>query len=88
MSNNINYAAVAVGASAVQVVAANGLRDNVIVHNNHASQILYLGDDSSVTTANGLPVPAGQKVTLEGYTGPVYGIASGAATDTRYLECV
>ena len=90
MSSNsgANYAAVSVGATAVLVVAANSSRESVIVHNAHATQVLYLGDDANVTTANGLPVPAGESKTLANYTGPVYGIGSGAATDTRYFEVV
>lgn len=86
---NANYGNVSVGASAVVVSAANR-RSRLIVQNNHASQILYLGDDSSVTAdataTGGLKIAAGASVTLEGFTGSLYGIASGAATPVAFFE--
>lgn len=88
---NANYGNVSVGASAVVVAAAKG-RSRIIVQNNHASQILYLGDDANVTAdataTGGLKIAAGGSVTLEGFTGNVYGIASGAATPAAFFEVV
>jgi hypothetical protein len=87
---NANYGNVSVGASAVVIAAAKG-RSRIIVQNNHATQILYLGDDANVTAdtaaTGGLKVAAaGASVTLEGFTGNVYGIASGASTPVAYFE--
>lgn len=84
---NANYGAVAVAATAT-VIATSKKRSRIIVQNNHASQTLHLGDDSSVTTANGLKLAAGASVTLEGFSGTLYGIGSGADTTTNYFEVV
>jgi hypothetical protein len=86
---NANYGNVSIGASAAVISAAKG-RSRVIVQNNHATQILYLGDDASVTAdataTGGLKIAAGASVTLEGFTGSLYGIASGAATTVAFFE--
>lgn len=79
-----DYGTVSIGTSAAIVLAAASRR-TVIVQNNHATQILYLGDDSSVTTSTGLKVAAGASVTLQDYIGPLYGIASGATTTVNYF---
>lgn len=81
-----NYNTVTIGAAAALIVAANGKRRSVVIQNVHATQVLYLGDDTSVTTANGLKVVAGASVNFVDFTGPLYGIASGAGTDVRYFE--
>jgi hypothetical protein len=86
---NANYGNVSIGATAGVVSAAKGRR-SIIVQNNHASQILYLGDDSSVTAdataTGGLKIAAGASVTIEGFKGNLYGIASGAATPVAFFE--
>lgn len=86
MSGGGAYGNVSIGAAAAVIKAAKSTRRYIYIYNAHASQTLYLGFDSSVTTSNGLPVAAGQSIKLEGYIGVIYGIGSGAATDTRYLE--
>jgi hypothetical protein len=56
----------------------------VIIHNAHASQILYIGSGSDVTAANGLPIPAGGYKEMNIlYSDEIWAIASGASTDTR-----
>ncbi len=82
---NANYGTASVGTSAAVISAAKGRR-SIIVQNVHASQILYVGDDDQVTASNGLRVSSGASLTLEGFTGVLYGIASGASTDVRYFE--
>jgi len=82
---NANYGTVAVAATATLIASAK-MRSRIIVQNNHASQTLHLGDDANVTTANGLKLAAGASVTLEGFSGPVWGIGSGADTTTNYFE--
>ena len=79
------YGNATIGTSAAVIVAASS-REYVIVKNNHATNILYLGFDSSVTTSNGMSVAAGSDRIIDGYDGAVYGIASAASTDVRYLE--
>ena len=77
---------VSVGAAAVQVAAGRSSRGSVIVQNVHAAQTLYVGGDSNVTAANGLQLRPNESVTLVDFVGPVWAVASGAATDTRVLE--
>lgn len=89
-----------VGTSAVVLAKGGGTRQSgsglitvggsidmpryVTVHNNHGSQVLYLGWGSDVSTSNGLPVPAGEYRTLRvWYDDELWAIASGASTDTR-----
>jgi hypothetical protein len=79
------YGNIAIGATAAQIVPGRSLRDSVVIQNVHATQVLYLGTNASVTTANGLKLLAGESVRLE-LAGPVYGIASGADTDVRFFE--
>lgn len=85
VKSNVSVVAVAVGTTAVQICAGRTSRNNVIVQNAHASQILYVGP-AGVDTTTGLRVAAGASVGFENFNGLLYGIASGAATDTRVLE--
>lgn len=78
--------AVSVGASAVSVASARLARNGLVIQNAHASNTLYLGADSNVTTSNGLKVVAGGSCEFPDYQGAVYGIASGASTDVRVFE--
>ncbi len=98
-SQSENYSK-SVGTSAVVLAKGGGTRQSgsglitvggsidmpryVTVHNNHGSQVLYLGWGSDVSTSNGLPVPAGEYRTLRvWYDDELWAIASGADTDTR-----
>lgn len=74
-----------VGTSAEQLLGGRQRRESVLIKNNHASQILYLGSDDSVSSSNGMPLAAGESVRLQ-TNGPVWAIASGASTDVRYFE--
>jgi hypothetical protein len=76
---------VSVGATAVQLVDGTTLRKAVIIQNVHATQILFIGGDANVTTANGLRIGVNESVQID-RPDPVYGIASGAATDVRVFE--
>lgn len=86
-------ATVTVGTTAVQLLANNpGRRRALVIQNVHASNDLYLGLGASantVTTSNGIRIKAGETYS-DGepncYSGPIYGIASGASTDVRVLE--
>lgn len=79
------YSAASIGVAAGVVSNAGSARTSVVIQNNHATQDLYLGTDTSVTTATGLHLAAGESIRLT-HKGIVYGIASGAATDVRVFE--
>lgn len=81
---------VSVGTSAAEIVATTSdpsPRRQVWITNAHASNTLYVGFGSDMTTANGFPLAAGSApvvFVLENNV-TVYGIASGASTDVRVL---
>jgi hypothetical protein len=96
-SGNDSYA-VSVGTSALVLVEGGGSNQSgsrytggdsghprqVTVHNAHATQVLYVGFGSDLSTANGLPIPAGTyKQFLLTYVDEVWAIASGASTSAR-----
>ena len=90
----MGYGAVTVGTgSAVVVVSANTLRLSFIIVNNGSSKI-YLGDNSSVTTATGLPI---EDISSSGgyfedgssqkcYLGDCYAISEDGTNDVRFWE--
>ena len=82
-TTTLGYAAVSIGTSAAVIKAARSSRQSILVQNAHASNDLYVGADSSVTTSNGLKLVAGASLTLDSYTGAVYGIASAASDGCR-----
>lgn len=86
-----SYGSKSVTTSAQLIAGARSRRDAVLIQNVHASQVLYLGPDSSVvagsagTASSGIRVAAGESIIVP-TRGDVYGIASGASTDVRYWE--
>jgi len=78
------YGTVTIGAAAGLIIAANTDRKSLFVQSLTAA--VYIGNDASVTTANGLRVNTGETINLDRYTGAVYGIGAGAGNDVRYLE--
>lgn len=86
----MSYAAVSVTTSATLIIAANPRRQSLIVSNTDASVKLYIGPDTSITTANGVEIPGGSSLTEDNggskvYCGPVYGIAA-STINIRYWE--
>ena len=79
-----NHGSVSIGTSAAVILAANTTRSNIVVQNLSANN-LFIGIDSSVTVANGIRIVAGASATLT-HAAAVWGIASGAASDIRFLE--
>jgi len=80
------------GAAAVLVVASRPGRKKLLVQNRHATQIIYLGPTSAVTTSayawKIIPAGAGVRaeVDLGGYSGALYAIADGASTVGTFFE--
>lgn len=88
MSSDLTYGNVVVGTSAVQIVASNSEREDVEIFNDDGLLTLYVGKDNAVTTVNGRPVYPKCSFGLDSYSGAVWGIASGAGCDVRYVELV
>lgn len=82
-----NYGTKTVTTNATLIIAANPQRRNLTIVPVDGD--IYIGPDSSITTANGIPLWGGsirdQDKVPEGYTGDVYGIA-GSSIDVRYWE--
>lgn len=85
IGSKLNGGAEAIGTTAAVIVDARTTRKSVVVANEHASNVLYVGG-SGVSTANGLRVDPGESVDFNDFNGAVYGVASGADTDVRFLE--
>jgi hypothetical protein len=87
--------AVSVTTSATQIVAANPIRTGLIIENVGGGTV-YLGDDSSVTTSNGIKLAANatRELFFNGgawqfyYRGDLYGIVATGTSDVRVLELV
>lgn len=78
------YGNVSVGTTATLIRPSAAGRASVMVKNNDPALVLYVGFDSSVTTANGFPVGPGEAAWWGDYTGAVYGIAPSSTIDTRW----
>lgn len=80
--------ALTIGTSAVKI-PTSALSDRInilIVNNSTGGQILYIGD-STVSTANGVPLYPRQSIPITIEDGvEVYGVASAAGADIRILE--
>lgn len=85
------YNAVTVTTVATVIVDANNGRKGAIVF-NAGPQVIYLGMDSSVTTANGIPVvpfsSMDQIGEFAGWRGAIWGITGSATSDVRYWDWI
>lgn len=77
------YGNVTVTTSAQAIRAAATTRRSVTIYNN-GSQAVYVGFDTSVTTSNGMPIPAGGEREIR-VTSAIYGIVASGTADVRYL---
>ena len=89
----MGYNTVSVGTTATEIVGAETRRKALMLCNTEASVLVYIGPDSSVTTANGMPLYEFQnkeftKSISEHWAGPVYGIVADGTADVRYWEVV
>ena len=87
------YNTITVTTTATQIVAANTKRKALTIVNTEEGKIVYIGPDTSITTANAIPLYETQtrdsaKVIAEGYLGPVYGIVAADTADVRYWEVI
>jgi hypothetical protein len=71
------------------IIGANPNRRAIIISNN-TNTSLYLSPDSSLTTANGIVVPALGHIEIsadgEVFKGDIYGIVAASTNDVRYWE--
>ena len=87
----MSYGSVTVGTgSAILIVAQNVDRKSLIITNEGSSKV-YLGSDSSITTATTISLSANSTYTEDSggqrtYLGDIYGISEDATNDVRYWE--
>ena len=72
------------GSGIVTVGGTINVPRSVVVHNAHASQVLYVGWGSDVTSSSGFPIAAGGYMEFELlFTDELWAVGSGAGTDAR-----
>ncbi len=89
VGSNLNVGQTTVGTTAGLLLAGRTVRKSVRVKNLDATatDLVYVGDDSGVTTANGYVVAAaGGELVLDDYNGPIYAIATSADTPVTFVE--
>ena len=77
-------ASVSVGVTATQLFATSNVRRNVSWRNNGSATIFF--GDSSVTTANGFPVKAGESMEHADSSYAGFGIVASGTEDARVFE--
>lgn len=86
---NTAYNTVTVTNSATLIVAANPSRKGLII-TNESNVTVFIGPDSSITSANAPSLPALGNITnsgLEsGFRGSIYGIVASGTADVRFWE--
>lgn len=85
----MGYGEITVGTTATIIIDGNTQRHSYIITNESAN-VVFLGQDSSVTTATGIAIPSGSNLSEDSggtklYCGPIYGVAS-ASSKVRYWE--
>lgn len=78
--DTFSTAQITIGATATIALTKNAKRVSYIIVNN-SSVTIFVGASASVTTSTGLPLAAGQALSMDNYTGEVWGVvATGTAT--------
>lgn len=84
-----SYGAVTVATTATQVLPPNGGRRGFVIRNN-GGVVVYLGFDSSVTTATGMPVMPQDTYPFTGeqsaFKGAIWGVAASSTADVRFWD--
>jgi hypothetical protein len=69
-----------IGAASAELLAANPDRVRATLHNNHATQIVWISFGKAAVVGEGVKIGPGVTWIESEFTGAVNGIASGAAT--------
>lgn len=76
----------ALSTSAALVLAANATRRFCEITNDDGAIKVYVGDDNTVTAANGHVLKAGASFAIEGYTGAIWMIAASGTPNVTFVE--
>ena len=87
----MTYNTVTVSNVATLILAPNTARLSLLLVNASTDTTIYIGQDTSVTTTNGVPIYPESNLTEDSggtkmYCGPIYGIVSTGTADCRYWE--
>ena len=85
-----NTVTVAATSGGTLIVAANPQRLSLIITNTDV-QTVYIAQDTSITSATGVPLLTNGTLTEDSggtkmYCGPIYGITATSTSDVRYWE--
>lgn len=85
----MSYGAKTITTSATLIIDGNCMRKGFFLLNN-STKTVFIGPDSSITTANAMPLLQYQHLSKdkvpEGWLGPIYGIVASGTSDVRYWE--
>jgi len=85
---NTDYNTVSVASTATKIITANSRIRGWIITNTGSNKVYY-GPDSSITTANALPLNAGATILSSdavNWKGDIFGIVATGTEDVRYWE--
>jgi hypothetical protein len=84
LSSTVAYGAASVASTATLVIAANAVRNNVIIRNMGTTSV-FIGSTSGVTTITGFELRSYECIVTKD-PGDVYAICASGTQDVRYLE--
>lgn len=84
----LSHSVTSVGTSSVKVSPSSSFKSaSLVIQNNHASQIVYVGDSTVTSSSYGVQLSSGASVSLDDLSMDmaVYVVASGASTPVSVL---
>lgn len=81
----MNIGTITVANTATIILASNTARNKITITNPNDVSV-FIGSDNSVTTANGYPIEAYNKIEISDYSGDIYGIVAASTEDVTYFE--
>ena len=85
----MSYGSKSITTASTIIVNANERRKSLII-TNYSNSVVFIGPDSSITTANAIPLYEYEKMSKdkipEGYLGDIYGIVNAGTAEVRYWE--
>lgn len=82
--------AVTVGTTAIQIIAENATRTSIYIENNDSTEVMFVGEDATLTIANGIPIAGGglmqEDMGHRLWKGPWFGIVAVGTIDVRVWE--
>jgi hypothetical protein len=82
---------VTVTTAATLLIQANAQRLSLMIANNDTANSVFIGQDATVTSSNGVPLTAQGTLSEDSggtkmYCGPIYAICAAGTVNVRYWE--